>query len=126
MKWDFYYFCFSVGMSNKKLVSHVKLTDTDIIIDDSYLPFQYELVAALVSTEIERKGLKWSKENITSHFMDLTDPVSIFSSRGEELLNYYAEGGFREIMSEQPDISDPVEFILTCKKVIGEDVPMKE
>lgn len=124
--WDFYYFCFSVGLSNKRLVSNVKLTDFSSVVDESYLPFQNELAAALVATEIERKGLDLSRENIITHFRELTESGSIFSQKGQELLNFYAEGGLQEIKGECSEISNPVDLILICKKVIGEDLPIKE
>jgi len=120
--WDFYYFCFSVGFTKKKLTSVNKLTGFSHTMEVQYFVFRSEIVATLVAAEIERKGLNWSRENIIAEFMDLTEPAESLSPKGQELLNYYAEGGFEIIIGENPEIRTPAEFVLTCEKIIKEEV----
>jgi len=119
--WDFYYFCFSVGLSKKRLISESKLTGFSHTMEIQYFVFRSEIVAALVSTEIERKGLSLSRENILSEFKVLTEPAQSLSLRGQELLNYYAEGGFDIIFGESQDIQNPVEFMLICERIVEEE-----
>ncbi|MCL2509651.1 MAG: hypothetical protein FWF07_01035, partial [Methanomassiliicoccaceae archaeon] len=71
--WDFYYFCFSVGLSKKNLNTENKLTGFSHTMEVQYFVFRSEILAALVSTEIERKGLNWSRENVIAEFIGLTD-----------------------------------------------------
>ncbi|MCL2295580.1 MAG: hypothetical protein FWC29_00645 [Methanomassiliicoccaceae archaeon] len=119
--WDFYYFCFSVGFSKRKLTSENKLTGFSNTMEIHYFVFRSEVVAALVSTEIERKGLTMSAENIIAEFRELTDPIDSLSPKGQEILNYYAEGGFRIIAGESQSIRDPVEFMTICEKIVSDE-----
>jgi len=120
--WDFYYFCFSVGLSKKKLTSASKLTGFSHTMEVQYFVFRSEIVAALISAEIERKGLTWSRENIIAEFKELTEPTESLSVKGQEILNYYAEGGFEIIAGESPDIRNPVDFVLVCERAVGDDI----
>jgi len=116
--WDFYYFCFSVGLSKRNLNATNKLTGFSHTMEVQYFVFRSEILAALVSAEIERKGLNWSRENVVAEFVGLTDPSEPLSPKGQELLNYYAEGGFDIIFKENLAIRNPVEFVLVCGKVV--------
>ena len=86
-----------------------------------YFVFRSEVVAALVSTEIERKGLTLSTENVIAEFRELTDPIDSLSPKGQEILNYYAEGGFRIIAGESQSIRDPVEFMAICERIVSDE-----
>jgi len=121
--WDFYYFCFSVGLSKKKINTENKLTGFSHTMEVQYFVFRSEIVASLVAAEIERKGLNWSRENLVAEFTELTEPAEALSPKGQELLNYYAEGGFEIIIGENPEIRTPAEFVLACEKVIKDDAP---
>ena len=119
--WDFYYFCFSVGLSEKKLASGNKLTGFSHIMEAQYFVFRSEIAAALISAEIERKGLSWSRENIIAEFKELTEPSDSLSLKGQDILNYYAEGGFEIITEESHEIRNPVEFVLICERAVGRE-----
>lgn len=121
--WDFYYFCFTVGMSKIKLISDVKMIDFSNNIEEPYLSFRNEIIAALVSTEIERKGLEWNRDNVIFYFSKFTDSKEFLNQIGQERLNYYAEGGFQLIIEERPTLNNPIEFISVCRKIMDEGLP---
>ena len=93
---DFYYFCLLIGFTNGKLSdgqSEEFLKSFPI----SYKLHSKEIIAALISAEIARRGINIEdRTRVQELILTLINPESPtnLSTNGETLMNKYAGGGF--------------------------------
>lgn len=115
--WDYYYMCAMTGMSNRRVSSEARTVEFSKTVDRPYNGVMGEMAAALVSSEIERRGIGYSRDTITDLFTRLTDAAEGFSEEGRALLNFYAEGGFQLIRESGEAPGNPAEFVLLCQRL---------
>lgn len=112
--WDFYYLCLMAGFKNSKLGEETNNEEFNKDFPSQYEPNKYQLIAALVSSEIRRNGIFEPKsEDIKNIMLELidNDNSTKLSKEGLELMNGYAEGGFELIYEKIPEPTDKMEFI---------------
>lgn len=113
--WDQYYLCFMAGVIERRLGEP---PEADPFIEKftvDYRDQRYELLASLVSAEIDRKGLPWEDKDgirdLMMHLLDSSTPTNL-SDDGLEMMNRYAEGGFSLIRERIPKPRDLDEFLV--------------
>ena len=105
--WDRYYLSAMAGIKDRSRVPDDEEPGPDQeFVDDviqDYESQKYEIYSSLIVAEINREGIPWEeKEEIKQLMMRLLDSESNtrLSSYGTQVLNCYAEKGFRLIRSE--------------------------
>lgn len=120
--WDFYYYCSLIGMHFQKMCSEdVHLNEFSKNYTQQYYPYRHIIAGLLISTEIKRIGCKLDKENIIKQFKLLisSDSELILNSKGLNLLDRYAEGGFQILSEKYPSMTDAFDFLTTCVSIIS-------
>lgn len=118
--WDEYYLSAMAGIKARKRVP----TDdqppqeqefvTEIIED--YHDQRYELYSAMIVAEIEREGIPWTEEDeIRTLMLEILDSSSHtnLTNYGSQVLNCYAEQGFKLIENEIPEPPELDEFLIS-------------
>lgn len=118
--WDRYYLSAMAGIKDRSRVPDDEEPgpDHEFVADviQDYEPQKYEIYASLIVAEIDREGIPWGeKEEIKQLMMRMLDSESNtrLSDYGTQVLNCYAEKGFRLIRSEitaQPELDEFLEL----------------
>ncbi|WP_330632929.1 hypothetical protein [Halocatena halophila] len=116
--WDKYYLSAMAGIKARNRVPDdeeppAEQQFVDYVIQN-YDDQKYEIYGSLIVAEIEREGIPWGqKEEIRQLMLNLLDSSSNtrLSEEGIQVLNCYAEKGFRLVRSEITPQSQLDEFL---------------
>jgi hypothetical protein len=104
--WDRYYLCFMAGFKALRLGEEPSAEHTfEQTFIELYVMQRYEIIGALIASEIERQGISYTNESDIRDLMcDLTEHTSPtgLSDEGVKRLNEYADGGFFVIREHIP------------------------
>lgn len=119
--WDFYYYCALIGMK-KHRISNEKMTEFHKTYTNTYQPLKYVITGLVVSSDLERTGESYTKDNISNKFKRLVDPSSelVLNNEGVELLNQFAEGGYQYYIDRYPGTSEIYDFISNVYTILNE------
>ena len=124
--WDKYYFALMVGLKARDRVPTNDEPSVEpfvaTIIED-YEEQKFEIFAALIMAEIERQFIPKDEEDEIRELMlsilDSTDPTRL-SAKGKQLLNCYAERGYKILQDAGPAPTEFDEFLRKYHKVLEE------
>lgn len=116
--WDKYYLSAMAGILERRRVPEDEEPDSEqVFMEEVIEPYQdqkYDIYSALIVAEIERGNIPWDKKSeIRELMLELLDSTSHtqLSDYGAQVLNCYAESGFRLIEDEIPQSFDLDEFL---------------
>lgn len=98
--WDRYYLCLMAGLTMRKLGDEPSEGPFVEEFIRDYQDSRYEILAALVAAELERKGVPLDDEDrIRGQMLALLNskPGTHLTEEGMTLMNRYAQGGFESI-----------------------------
>jgi len=111
--WDKYYFAAMIGIKARDRVSTDDEPSVEPFVDSVIEDFRdqkFEIYAALISAEVERQYIPKDEEDeirdLMLSILDSNDPTQL-SDHGKQLLNCYAERGYKILQSSGPK---PTEF----------------
>ena len=113
---DLYYLSFIVGCLKKELFEEEKLgTEFIDAFPESYYDQKEQIIALLISTEIERKGIDpKDRTQIQKTMLNYVKPDSTtrLSKKGETVMKQYAQKGFQIIKDKIPNPFNVDTFII--------------
>lgn len=116
--WDEYYLSSMAGIQARRRVPTEEAPPqerefvTDVIED--YSDQRYELYSTMIVAEIEREGIPWTEEDeIRTLMLEILDSTSHtnLTDYGSQVLNCYAEQGFKLVQNQIPAPLDLDEFL---------------
>ena len=114
--WDPYYVCLMVGLIHRKAVpKEPPVGDFLDTFPSTYYSQRHELLAALVSAELDRKGITRTEEPQVRHEMlKLLTPETQtnLTADGFERMNSYAQAGYEILRDKMPPPSDMSDFLV--------------
>lgn len=122
--WDFYYLCLMVGLIKMKMAEATDKSEFAKTFTSSINPFKHHIIGAIVGSELDRQGMDATKENIMNILKEVVDETANnkLSNHGLDLIDSYAEGGFRFIKQEYPSPVELSDFLIDCFFLINPDV----
>lgn len=124
--WDKYYLSAMVGIRARDRVTTDNEPNVDPFTQDvieDYSEQKYEIYAALIYAEIERQNIPKRAENeirgLMIDILDSTDSTRL-SDYGKQLLNCYAERGFRILKDNGSTPTELDEFLRIYHKTLAE------
>ena len=121
-QWDYFYYCALIGMRKQK-ISNDKLEEFHKSYTTTYQPLKSIIAGLVVSSDLKRTGEKYTRDNISKKFKQLVSPDSelILNSEGLDLLNKFADGGFKYFSDRFPNVTDIFDFITKVHLILNED-----
>lgn len=122
--WDKYYFAAMVGIKARDRVPTNEAPTVEPFVDtviEDYVDQKFDIYAALIIAEIERQFIPKDEEDEIRELMlsilDSTDPTRL-SDHGKQLLNCYAERGYKILQNAGPAPKEFDEFLRKYHKVL--------
>ncbi len=112
--WDEYYICLMIGFSEVKIGDEAS-ADSEITktFPQAYKDQRYEIMASLIASEIDRRGISKVKdiENLMLSILDHNSSTEL-SSEGHRLMNRYVAGGFEIIKENIREVNELHMFLI--------------
>lgn len=123
-KWDAYYLCLMMGLAKGRAEEPVHAVEfVDYFVND-YRPAQNTIIGMLIAVEARVHGVDLgNRASIRTLLLDYVSPNAPvgLTPAGFERLNWYANGGFNEIVSRYPDRPwSPADFFQWYVPIIQE------
>lgn len=122
--WDKYYFAAMIGIKARERVPTNEEPNTDPFVEnviEDYQEQKFEIYSALIMAEIERQHIPKGKEDEIRKLMlgilDSSDPTRL-SDEGKQLLNCYAEHGYKILQDAGPAPTEFDEFLRKYHRVL--------
>lgn len=120
--WDGYYFSFMTGAMFRKVAPEPSATPfVEYFPEQSYYPHRYEILAMLVSAELDRNAIpRHDEPQVRTLMLKLLEPGNQtgLTSEGMKLMNCYAEAGSQILHDRIPAPTDLYEFLAELNAIL--------
>lgn len=109
-KFDAYYLCLMMGFATGRAEEPANAAEFVAYFVNDYRPAQNTIIGMLIAVEARLRGVdlgnRISIRTLLLDYVSPNAPVGL-TPAGFERLNWYANGGFNEIVARYPDTSRP-------------------
>lgn len=130
--WDGYYFSFMTGAMHRKVAPEPSTTPfVEYFPEQTYYPHRHEILAMLVSAELDRNAIpRHDEPQVRALMIKLLEPGNPtgLKSEGMKRMNCYAEAGFQILRDRVPGPTDLHEFLAEIYAILlsNQDIVIEE